>query len=591
MKLKNRLAAKFPWRATSKPKSKEESQTRRAAVEKQIRKIFHLRKHSSETVVPQTPSVTEPVVEKPADDWHQSPNRKDRRRFSIRSRPLSSTKITDASPASTENLHALRPSPISRIPEELLHLILVHVKNRSTLAEYQNSLLCCYKWLRIGAEIVFRDPVWHVRPNTGEVVGYIRPDENPEQIKNLSVQFVNHNGFGVKSVSNAPDTLKRIRAASSAISKLKHLTSFSFRIVHVSDQIPIFWFAQRLIEPLLNFPPTLTSLEIDTMGGDTTWNSPGHLCEKISTLIPQLHNLRLCLAYMCPSLFESLWIPVAAPYEPKKKYPIKRTSALRTCTLILGTPYESRSVIHMSRCDERDTPDPRTPLAGAMRALYVSGAFPHIKDLRLIDEQIPESSPQPYKSGKACALKLRDVIRNSTITVPWKHFNEDKWYVLATPPANRMLLPPRPISPVPAAEHLEDNVDVGPTTSPYLVLPTVTPTVSPPPAARPTHTTTYAPTTFPRETVIQSFPELQVLVEGPTAWLETASGSRFPHSFGNEGFENGYVFKGVEPVDVDTRTKFANAVVGSVKRRERGRLMGWYRVDGLFDVSHPGNGD
>lgn len=215
---------------------------------------------------------------------------------------------------------------MSKLPMEILSVILTLVRNNSKAGEFLCCLQCCRYWNDLALPLLYKDVVLYnttirlfttalthhklafIRSmtlhidlvmgptGTGPVSSILHHEERHPRAGKLGTFKV------CKLWMDIQDLVPYIRDTIS-LTTFSLSTTCSGEYAPPQDQdLPV----RRMdIDGLLQAIPTsCRSVEVDTRGCDRYISAfSGHICEAIQKLLPQLHHLRLHARLICPAVF------------------------------------------------------------------------------------------------------------------------------------------------------------------------------------------------------------------------------------------------------------------------------------------------
>ena len=211
-------------------------------------------------------------------------------------------------------------SPISQVPEEVLHSILRHVRDTSPHSTFLACLRCCKRWRNSGMPLEC-EAIVVTSANLSIFLNQFSP-AHYVHIRSLTVS-VRLSQRGYKDRKQAAFHVL-LQSLAVAINKMTMLSTFSFAVSRPASPTLDCKLPSGILAALVqSLPPRCVDLELDTRGHDTLSPRSVHLCNHLRELLPRLRTFRIRLAYLCPLIFAASFntledlsslTPVVAPF-------------------------------------------------------------------------------------------------------------------------------------------------------------------------------------------------------------------------------------------------------------------------------------
>lgn len=215
------------------------------------------------------------------------------------------------------------------LPEELIHHVLLQVKNSENSTDFWNCLRTCRQWHRIGLGLfkglgfavlatieseVRRRDVWEETRETRTNLQVVMQPGPPSDaylfhLRSLTLHVCH------QRIVRAPKTAERddiILSLNRLFNLTRALTTFSLRFSEGWDgpSLDVPAIPGSIVADVVRIlPNTVINLELDTAGielppcTDIVLNEPNrHTCYEIGKILPRLVNLRLRIGHLCNML-------------------------------------------------------------------------------------------------------------------------------------------------------------------------------------------------------------------------------------------------------------------------------------------------
>lgn len=206
------------------------------------------------------------------------------------------------------------PSPFERLPNEILSSLLLEVNATSEPSPFPDCLLCCKTWHEVAIPILYRD-ILLTHFNISASVRCFKSSYGPF-LRSLTltinpVQPAQIDEYGQQLLrwesQSAQKLWHLLQQLSNRFANMDRMTTFSLTVFSnysYSDSWH-FWIPRDTIATMITaLPEACVNVEVNTRDRkDPTAPVFVHLCAEIRAILPRLHNLRLCLAIMCPAVF------------------------------------------------------------------------------------------------------------------------------------------------------------------------------------------------------------------------------------------------------------------------------------------------
>ena len=325
-------------------------------------------------------------------------------------------------------------SPMNDVPQEVLLIILKHVRNISSPSSFVSCLLGCRRWYDLGlpllhSVIVLRNSnfvsfLTRFSHANCVFVKSLTVKINPECPKSDSAgKYVevqeNMNRHGSSESKALWDRLQRL---ATVISKMSTLLIFSFIVMRNDQYFPGFWMPTSIIASMIeSLSKNCVNLEIDTAGEDFSRSDSVHICDKIRDVLPRLQHFRVRLYRLCPAMFCA---KVNGNGVIEDHSTTSSARSLKTLIINCGMhnyihpwAYTARicgDLGEIRSCLDRYVrSEARRSLVTALRDLSLRGNYPEIERLWLFDMQQPTTAPSKYE-----AYNRRDIILDKTWVMP-----------------------------------------------------------------------------------------------------------------------------------------------------------------------------
>lgn len=236
-------------------------------------------------------------------------------------------------------------SPISRLPEELLHSVLRHVRETSPHSTFLACLRCCKRWRNSGMPLECKAIVL-TSANLSNFLNQFSP-AHYVLIRSLTISVkLPRREYKDRRQAAFHVLLQNLAVA---INKMTMLSTFSFAVSRTASLTLDCKLPSGILAALVqSLPPSCMDLELDTKGYDTLKPQSVHLCDHLRELLPRLRTFRIRLAYVCPLIFApnfstledlSSLTPVVAPSLQIAVVncliiPMKLKGSARTCRTV-----------------------------------------------------------------------------------------------------------------------------------------------------------------------------------------------------------------------------------------------------------------
>lgn len=271
-------------------------------------------------------------------------------------------------------------SPISQLPEELLHSVIRHVRDTSTRSTFLACLQCCKRWRDSGMPLLCKAIVL-TNANLSIFLNQFS-STHCVLVSSLTVSLrLPKRGYKDREEAAFHALLQNLAAM---INKMTILSRFSFAIDRIASPTRDCKLPSGILAALVqSLPPSCVDLELDTKGYDTLKPRSVHLCDELRAVLPRLRTFHIRLAYVCPALFTTSFsiledsvslVPVVATFLQ---------SAIINCVITaLKFRGSARTCYTAPIC--KAWPEARDPLAACLRQLVGrQGTYPVVERLWL----------------------------------------------------------------------------------------------------------------------------------------------------------------------------------------------------------------
>lgn len=306
-------------------------------------------------------------------------------------------------------------SPMDKLPEELLYLILQHAQNSPNQRSFIKCLLCCRLWYKVGLPLFCQG----VKLRNWNIMSFIElfPRENLAMVKFLTLS-IRASFDPVRLARSGSYTDSGLLQLSRLLPKMINLStlSFTYSDMMMGHPRPLFM-PRSTVEALVeNLPMSCVNLQIDTHGLDQYVYDQPHLCRALRQVLPRLQHLRLRLSDLCPGIFatgfktdgtmadESEICPVIAPNL--------KTLVINCCVGIWTA----------GACGIRPRIEAHNSLIERLHEFAACGSFPAIERLWLVYKPRIEFVAPQYLCYKRC-----DIIQNQTLSIPYIYTSCQYW--------------------------------------------------------------------------------------------------------------------------------------------------------------------
>lgn len=355
------------------------------------------------------------------------------------------------------------------LPEDILLLILEHLQSISVSSSLLSCVLCCKRWHSLALSLLYRDIflknaaiglIASISPSSDRFVRSITINITP--LKPTSEPDYTHPAAGGYELAmrlrleGSPETQSLWQDLEKLRDKIPFFTELtSFSLTTTDDPSPLgFWLPRPLIATLLqNLSAKCTNIEIDTHGSDHDHPGSSHLCERIRSLLPQLHDLRLRLGTLCPAVFHEAFMTDGTLRDGVISTSSTSFTSLKSLTIncIVGTIYGGQARI----CGpwhggpylrQDDAPAARPALCRSLRTLVTlsdpdnsTHVFPAAIKVQILDSQ----SGDHRDDAVWAAINRRDVLRDTTCSIPFRDIastlGDSRTYLVRLPDGSELL--------------------------------------------------------------------------------------------------------------------------------------------------------
>ena len=245
-------------------------------------------------------------------------------------------------------------SPIATLTPEIL-LKVFELLDQDDDVALLPAILCCRKWCPLVKPILYGDVFLNARRLTRFLDAYT---DRQIRSRTLAMDPIQRNPYdGTFPMETLSIRLKALQRLSLHIKKMG-LISLS---ITINFPFP-FTASFELSSIIHNLPDSCTCLEIDTAHNCPSFPDPGtvvdaqptsHMCDAISTILPQLEHLRLRRPRLCSALFGT------ESHEQDRGFKAVRAPKLKSCliSLSLREPTASNDPItRAAQCDSTPLP-------------------------------------------------------------------------------------------------------------------------------------------------------------------------------------------------------------------------------------------
>ncbi|KAI9704110.1 MAG: hypothetical protein M1836_006971 [Candelina mexicana] len=340
-------------------------------------------------------------------------------------------------------------SQFDLLSEEIVSLILEHIRNSSSGGALLQSLLTCQRWNRIGTPILYRDIFIRNNTLTTSVASLIA---HSDQVHSLSVRLQpcevemytpegqqdyvkvpRDDPYQLRTEgSKATQSLwQALEAFATVISRMPKLSTFSLLLEPPSGTRKHgFWIHLRCLDAILEaLPKSVSNLEVDLgLLDEARDDGPAHICPTLRRLLPQLAHLRLRLGTVCAALFDNGEEALTA-LQLETLVMNTSTSVQDCCKCdVLGSYRYNRHRAHVMDKSSKADYWPSTCLAA-----YQAGCFPNIKRFDVFAFEQDDSWPdedediedEEEDSLDPAALRAdhwnqHNILAQKTYRLPWR---------------------------------------------------------------------------------------------------------------------------------------------------------------------------